>query len=839
MITPLPKDTRPTLGSQHYVFVGAMLLVCLLIELSSRLLWDQNIIAPIMAEALGLFTYLPLALAMLVLHRYIRYASNSRLLFTTAVLILFVSQLADFMGMLTQPAWLLEWKGVLSVVEGALFSLGSIALLAASYTALIEAETGHEMLQRKRELLESEVEEREMAEEGSRRARAELTLRVRERTAELAERNEQLAEQLGEGERIRAELEHSYKLLSEMEQITRCGGWEIDTTTETITGTDECYRIFEMERGKSYKSTDLIRCFSPDTLKRVVRLRRKVEEEGTPWDLEIPIVAMKGTHRWVRTLGQPTRALSGKGWRISGTIQDITERKSAELALRESENLLHAVITTAPIFLWALDTTGRITLNTGMGLTRLGFSAGRNVGNSVFDLYTDHPQIPRMVRGALAGDICTEVVEFNSMYFHTTYSPMFDVDGTVKGAIGVAIDVTKEHTFDARMRQRQKMEAIGALAGGVAHDFNNLLYAMDGFAALAAKEAAALPTAVTCLTELRTTVARATELVDRILAFSRQDAPRRVAVNLLSEVDNAAALIRTTFPDGITLQLDLHPDVPSVEGDPAQVQQVLMNLCANARYAMRDTGGELVIAARPRMVGAEEAVALGGIEPGNYAELSVSDSGSGMDTNIAGRIFEPFFTTKPVGEGTGLGLAIVHSIVEAHGGAVSILSAPGQGTRVQLLLHAAGSEMLPEGTPPQPVQVEEHAWPSRRVAVIDDESQIRLFLRIMLEDAGHTPLCYRSGEEALAAITAMASPPDVAVVDLVMPGMGGIALSQSLKQAYPDMPIIMCTGYVEAERSPEVQALGLVAFVKKPVPPGLLLQVISDATAQAPEVVAT
>jgi DNA-binding NtrC family response regulator len=158
---------------------------------------------------------------------------------------------------------------------------------------------------------------------------------------------------------------------------------------------------------------------------------------------------------------------------------------------------------------------------------------------------------------------------------------------------------------------------------------------------------------------------------------------------------------------------------------------------------------------------------------------------------------------------------------------------------VQLLLHAAGSEMLPEGTQPQPVQVEEHAWPSRRVAVIDDESQIRLFLRIMLEDAGHTPLCYRSGEEALAAITAMASPPDVAVVDLVMPGMGGIALSQSLKQAYPDMPIIMCTGYVEAERSPEVQALGLVAFVKKPVPPGLLLQVISDATAQAPEFVAT
>jgi CheY-like chemotaxis protein len=310
-------------------------------------------------------------------------------------------------------------------------------------------------------------------------------------------------------------------------------------------------------------------------------------------------------------------------------------------------------------------------------------------------------------------------------------------------------------------------------------------------------------------------------------------------VNLLAEVDKAAMLIRTTFPTGIALHLDLHPDVPAVAGDPAQVQQVLMNLCANARYAMRDTGGELVIAALPRSIDATEAEALGGIEPGDYAELSVSDSGPGMDTNIAGRIFEPFFTTKPVGEGTGLGLAIVHSIVEAHGGVVSIVSAPGQGTRVQLLLPTAGLEALPEGSVPLPVQDQEIACPPRRVAVIDDESQIRLFLRIMLEDAGHTPLCYRSGEEALAAITAMESPPDVALVDLVMPGMGGIALSNELKRACPGMPIIICTGHINAERNPEVQALGAASIVKKPVPPGQLLNAIADATAHITEAVAT
>ncbi len=838
MITPPPRDLRPTLGQREYLFVILMLLSCFGIEAGSRLLRDWEITGRVTTEVLGLFTYLPLVLAMWVLHRHIRYAMNARALFTGAIALLFISQVADFIGALDLATIAPGWARPLRMFEGVLFSAGSITLLGASYMALMEAETGHELLLRKRELLESEIEEREMAEEESRRARAELAQRVRERTAELAERNRQLAEQLAAGERIRVELEKSHNLLRQTEQTTKCGAWEMDVATEMVSGTEELWRIFEVDGSGPMPLSTLFSCFPSDALRAVLDIRRRALEECTPWETELPFVGLKGTHRWVRTIGFPSRGPDGNVQWISGTVQDVTDRKSTQLELHESESMLHAVIRSAPIFLWALDREGRITLNTGLGLAKLGFAMGRNVGKNVFELYPENSQVVRLARRAIAGESCSEVLEHEGLLLHATYSPLFDGHGHLEGAIGVAIDVTRERAFESRVRAKQKMEAIGALAGGIAHDFNNILYAMDGFAALAIKEAAGLPRAVQCIEELRAAGARATELIDRILSFSRQDEPRRESVDLAEEVRNCARMVESGLPENITLQLDLDPATPRIVGDPAQIQQVLLNLTANARHAMRENGGVMYISLRPRDINRLNAPTLDDMPLGAYAELKVSDTGRGIDPQVAARLFEPFFTTKPVGEGTGLGLAIVQSVVEAHRGKIHVESEPGKGTAVSVLFQC-GQPV--ENAPPavEPEAPAQAATVARRVLVVDDEPQIRIFLRLLLEDAGHDALCYRNGEEALAAMTASGVAPDVAVVDLIMPGMSGVELSHSLRQTHPALPIILCSGHAAAERSPEVRALNAAAFVRKPVDTQQLLALISKVAASAEESIHT
>jgi PAS domain S-box-containing protein len=828
MITPPPRDMRPSLGQREFLFVVLMLLACFLIEAGGRLLSIWQMTGRTTTEALGLLTYLPLALAMLVLHRHVRYAINARALFTGAILLLLVSQVADFAGALDLTSIAPGWARPLRMFEGILFSAGSITLLGASYMALMEAETGHELLLRKRELLESEIEERELAEETSRRARAELALRVRERTAELAERNKELAQQLAEGERVRAELVRSHNLLRQTEEITKSGAWELDFANGLVSGTAEFWRIFEYDGTGPVQVDTLLKSFDEDALATVQGILQRAQEQATPWEIELPFLGMKGTQRWIRTIGFPVRGRDGAVVRVSGTMQDVTDRKSTEMELRESESMLHAVIRSAPIFLWALDRDGCITLNTGLGLTRLGYPMGRNVGKNLFEIYSEDTQIAMLARRAISGEACSEVLENDGLQLHATYSPLYDAHGQLAGAIGVAIDITRERAFEERIRVNQKMEAIGALAGGIAHDFNNILYAMDGFAALAAKEAAAVPTAVHCIDELRAAGARAMELVDRILSFSRQEAPCRELLDLREEARNCARLLENSLGPELHLALELDADTPEIIGDPAQIQQVLLNLTSNARHAMRETGGELRIAVRPCMVEAGQEDDFGDLAPGLYVELTVADTGIGIDPQVASRLYEPFFTTKPVGEGTGLGLAIVHSVVTAHHGRIQLIPAQPKGTIARIL--------LPTGTVvPNPLGLVEAApeeLPTvtpRRVLVVDDEPQIRIFLRLLLEDAGHLALCHRNGEEALAALRAPGTvEPDIALIDLVMPGMGGVKFVRALREIYPSIPIIICSGHAAAESSPEVRALKVAAFVKKPVDTRALLALIAS-----------
>lgn len=826
------------LERRHYYYTGAMLSLCLVIELASRYASANDWITSAQREGIALVNFIPLGMAMLVVHSVIQEARLVKVLAITAMGCLFIAQFFDFRTAVILPSGHALLATRLPLADDLFYAIGAILIVSASYYGLLEIEKGRQELRRKRERLEAESAERARAEAELRQARDELEQRVRERTEELAEKNRQLGHQLVHGEAMRAELERNRHLLREMERITQCGAWEIDIATGRITATEECRRILGIEGDGDFTTRDAVKLFPEELHPTLARLRSDALELGAPWNVEAPFFGPNGARRWMRSIGKPAASPEGSAPTLIGTVQDITELKAAEMALRESENLLHAVIRSAPIIVWVLDTEGHITFSGGLGLVRLGMTPGANLGKRVFDLYPEDTAVARLARRALTGRTCSDTLEVNGVIMQASYCPLYDAAGQLAGAIGVALDVTQERLYESRMRQNQKMEAIGALAGGIAHDFNNILYAMDGFAALAAKMVKDNASASQCIAELRSAAARARELVDRILTFSRKEVSRRETVDLVRETRDTARLVEPSLPPDIHLHLELDHGIPFISADPGQMQQMLLNLCTNARDAMRNGGGTLGIRLGRCDVSEAQAETLGGIAPGRYVDCIVSDTGTGMESYIAARLFEPFFTTKPVGEGTGLGLAIVHNIVHAHGGAIFVDSAPGAGTRVRVLLPAdrerGDSTETRVALPPASAAL---AGPPRRIAVVDDEPQVRIFLRMLLEDAGHSVTCYRHGEEALAALLAAEQPPDVVLADLIMPGMSGVDLINALRQKYPDMPIVLCSGHVEAALSAEVRNADAAAFVKKPIDPEALLALLARVSQPLSETV--
>ncbi|MDX1660282.1 MAG: ATP-binding protein [Gemmatimonadota bacterium] len=369
--------------------------------------------------------------------------------------------------------------------------------------------------------------------------------------------------------------------------------------------------------------------------------------------------------------------------------------------LLESRRRLQTVLTGAPIVFWSIDERGDVSAAEGQGLEGLGARPETVVGRPVEDLFGDEPDFVEATRGALEGEPTSARVEREGTFFETWQTPLRSVDGEVVGAVGVATDVTRLHHLSMKLRQAQKMEAIGRLAGGIAHDFNNILTAVLGYAQLARTEidGDGNRVVVESLDEIRTASRRAADLVDQLLAFSRRQDLEPRAVDLNDLVVSMTSMLVPLVGEDLVLVTDLGDEIPTIEADPTGIEQILMNLAVNARDASPE-GGTVRISTRGATVPVEDGPpAPESLTTGRYAVLEFSDEGKGMDPETVDRIFEPFFTTKPLGEGSGLGLATVYGVVQQEAGAIEVESEPGSGTTFTIWLPASSAAL--EAAPAQ------------------------------------------------------------------------------------------------------------------------------------------
>ena len=395
-------------------------------------------------------------------------------------------------------------------------------------------------------------------------------------------------------------------------------------------------------------------------------------------------------------------------------------------------------------------------------------------------------------------------------------TPLRDANGKFRHCIAVKEDVTawkeeqeSRRSLETKLFQAQKMETIGTLAGGIAHDFNKILTGILGFTELASSSLPADNSTKALLDEVRKAGLRARDLVAQILTFSRQRETRHVPIDLARSVGEALKFLRASLPATITIERRLKSG--SVNADPTQIHQIVLNLCTNAVHAMRDSPGSLFVAVDPVEVDEALAASMPRVIPGKYLCLSVRDTGHGMSEDTLRRVFDPFFTTKQPGEGTGLGLAVVQGIVSAHGGGIRVESTAGVGSTFRIYLPAT-SKAEKNAVPAIP------AAPGRgeHVLVVDDETSVGSFTGVCLEQQNYRVIVFDDPRRALAAVRANPHTFEALVTDLTMPGLTGLDLVREVREAGARVPAVIMTGARASLPDDLVSSLRDVALLEKP-----------------------
>ena len=539
---------------------------------------------------------------------------------------------------------------------------------------------------------------------------------------------------------------------------------------------------------------------------------------------------------------------------VARALRDATERKAmrrAEAVLREQRSLLSLIYDNSFDALllynwepgraaWVLASLNRIALRMIHGVEP-GLTEADLIGESVEDvLRRTMPPWPAaradildaFHRAAEAGRPETHEHHLGGGpaggYVEVIAIPFHGPAGRSRHVLVVCRDVTDRltaeadrRTFEARVADARKMEALGQLAGGVAHDFNNILTGILGFADVIQKTAAD-PAIRGFGGEVLRAARRAKDLVRQILMFSRRHPPERRPLRLADVVREAIALVAGAAPASTRIDLDL----PYVLGDATQLHQVVMNLGVNAVQAMGETGGRLEITLDGLTADAEFARRHPPLRPGPCVRLTVADTGPGVPPTVLDHLFEPFFTTKAPGVGTGLGLSVVHGVVQNHDGAIAVHSRPGSGTTFEVFLPAVTAPPE-EGEPP--VTEKPRATAGKRVLFVDDEASIARLAQVMLKSLGHTASTFGRPEDGLAALRADPTGFDVLVTDLTMPGMTGVDLARLVRDVRADLPIILSSGYADDVPEETLRALGIVKVLPKP----FHMQALGDAVAAA------
>ena len=402
--------------------------------------------------------------------------------------------------------------------------------------------------------------------------------------------------------------------------------------------------------------------------------------------------------------------------------------------------------------------------------------------------------------------------------------PLFNDVAEVRGAVGVFFDVTERKHLEHQVQELQKFEAIGRLAGGIAHDFNNALGVILGWAQLGCDNVPDNSPVRENLRMIRDQAQRSAGLTRQLLAFARRQVLQPRSVNLNDLVSRIAGLLKTAIGEQTELKIALAPDLQMTMADPTQIEQVLMNLCLNARDAMPQ-GGRIVIETQNVEIGEDFRGTHSRGQPGRYVLLSVSDTGVGMDAATLDRIFEPFFTTKEMGRGTGLGLATVYGVVNQHGGFMNVSSEPGQGTTFQVYLPASSG--LP-GAIELATSEDAQKGGTETILVAEDHDELRELVRKTLASQGYSVILASNGQEAVRMFKANSEEIRLVVLDVVMPFLSGPEAHSQMCTIRSDLPVIFMSGHVAESVPLNSRITAGAAFLQKPCTPQALSRTVRN-----------
>jgi PAS domain S-box-containing protein len=566
---------------------------------------------------------------------------------------------------------------------------------------------------------------------------------------------------------------------------------------------------------------------------------------------EYRIVLPNGQIKWLLRHSCVLASDAGGQLRV-GVLLDVTARKQAELALRQNDALWRLALESAGDGVWDWNLqTGEEFLSRSIK-AMFGFE-GADLADHVTELdQRTHPddvaQMEADRRAHFEGLVPVYRNEHRVRCKDGAWKWVLsrgvviarDDAGQPLRMVGTHTDITElkqaeaqQRLLEAQLRESQKMEAIGTLAGGVAHDFNNLLAAILGNLVLAREDVGEHHPALESLDEINRAAIRARQLVQQILTFSRRQKQELLRQPLTPLVQETLKLLRSLLPAGVELVACLPDAVLLVQADATQMQQVLMNLCTNAWQSMRGGAGQITVRLRAVQLDAAQALRLGDVPSGAYVCLSVADTGPGMDEAVQRRVFEPFFTTKAPGAGTGLGLAVVHGIVKTHRGAIALHSQPGQGTRFEVYLPLTAAEpALAPGTgaaadlntgpnrltnrSPNDANTPAAALPGPHIVYIDDYEAMVFLVRRLLVKLGFRVSTFGSGEAALAWLRAQPQEAvDLLVTDQNMPGMSGVQVARAVAQCRSGLRVAVVSGHVNDALLADAAAAGVVQVLAK------------------------
>lgn len=527
------------------------------------------------------------------------------------------------------------------------------------------------------------------------------------------------------------------------------------------------------------------------------------------------------------------------GWASWGVGKDITERRKIDA----ERNLLRAAIEQAVELVIIADTNGTVQYANPAFESITGYTRDEISGKqchcfdkgSAGDSREHHAVLEQLQHGTpWQGRLESRRKDGTTFFEDVTMFPVKNENGAVTNIVRLGRDVTRETEFQAQLQQRQRLEALGTLAGGVAHDFNNLLMPIMGFTELMLDRMGASDTNRNYLEEILSASARARDIVRHMLAFSRQGPSECRPVHLKPTLIDALRLIRASIPSTVAIQENLETEQEMVWADPTQIHQILMNICTNAFQALQGRAGAIRVAAdRVCATDSMETMHPALVSGQYYMRIRVADDGCGMDRETVERIFDPFFTTKPFGQGTGLGLATVHGIVTGLRGAVAVHSEPGKGTEFTVFL----PEHMIQRRTEAPVQPQVPNGHGERILLVDDEDCVLEATQRLLGVLGYEVTATASSSEALDRVTSEPDRFDLMLTDQTMPAMTGAQLAVAVRSIRSDIPIVLTTGFSESILPESVHEIGFQRILRKPYSRQELAAVLRQALESPPETI--